>query len=65
MDDWDVKGQERLVPLDLVMDYPVEWEFWRVLRDLIQNFYDSIGYKQFHRNLSTSILLKKTEPLRS
>ena len=49
MDDWDVKGQERLVPLDLVMDYPVEWEFWRVLRDLIQNFYDSIGYKQFHR----------------
>lgn len=39
-----------LIPLDLVMDYPVNWEFWRILRDLIQNFYDSIGYKNFNRD---------------
>ena len=49
------KRNRYLVPLDLVMDYPVNWEFWRILRDLIQNFYDSIGYE----SLITIILLIK------
>lgn len=42
-------GEGKLIPLDLVMDYPVNWDFWQVLRDLIQNFYDTIGYEHFHQ----------------
>ena len=53
------KRNRYLVPLDLVMDYPVNWEFWRILRDLIQNFYDSIGYENFHKEFDTIILLIK------
>lgn len=36
-----------LIKLGIAMDYPVEWEFGRILRDLIQNFYDSIGWENF------------------
>ena len=36
-----------IIPLEIAMDYPVEWNFEKILRDLIQNFYDSIGYKNF------------------
>ncbi len=32
----------RRVPLNLIFDYPVRWSRYKVLRDLIQNFYDSI-----------------------
>jgi hypothetical protein len=43
--------QEGMVPpapqlprllLNLIFDYPVHWSRYKVLRDLIQNFYDSI-----------------------
>lgn len=36
-----------LVPLNIATDYPINWEFKRILRDLIQNFYDAIGYEKF------------------
>ena len=36
-----------LIKLGIAMDYPVEWDFERILRDLIQNFYDSIGCENF------------------
>lgn len=35
-------GGTRRVPLNLIYDYPVRWSRYKVLRDLIQNFYDSI-----------------------
>lgn len=35
-------GPVRRVSLNLVYDYPVHWSRFKVLRDLIQNFYDSI-----------------------
>ena len=35
--------REKLIRLGIALDYPVQWKFERVLRDLIQNFYDSIG----------------------
>ena len=36
------QGEPRRVPLNLIFDYPVRWSRYKVLRDLIQNFYDSI-----------------------
>jgi hypothetical protein len=31
------------VNLNLVWDYPVFWSQYKVLRDLVQNFYDAVG----------------------
>ena len=35
------------IPLELAVDYPIKWDFKRVLRDFIQNFYDAIGPDKF------------------
>lgn len=41
-----------IVPLNIVTTYPVRWTKYKVFRDFIQNFYDSVGYlhweKRFH-----------------
>lgn len=41
-----------VIPLNIVMTYPVCWNKYRVLRDFVQNFYDAVGYsewkKEFH-----------------
>ena len=42
-------GPARRVPLNLVYDYPVRWSKYTVLRDLIQNFFDSIPRTEWHR----------------
>jgi hypothetical protein len=34
--------------LNLVYDYPVRWSQYKVLRDFVQNFYDSIGYREWN-----------------
>ena len=36
-----------IIPLNIVRGYPVEWDFSKILRDLVQNFYDEIGYENF------------------
>ena len=43
-----------LIKLGIAMDYPVEWDFERILRDLIQNFYDSIGCENFTKEFHYS-----------
>jgi len=48
----DVKT--KLVKLGIALDYPVRWGFEKVLRDLIQNFYDSIGYESFGKDFHYS-----------
>ena len=35
-----------LIPLGIAMDYRVKWSIHRIIRDFIQNFYDSIGYER-------------------
>jgi hypothetical protein len=35
------------IALNLIFDYPVRWSRYKVLRDLIQNFYDSIPQHQW------------------
>ena len=34
-----------IIPLNLVVDYPVQWSRFKVLRDFLQNFYDALGYE--------------------
>ena len=47
-------GSMSLIKLGIAMDYPVEWDFERILRDLIQNFYDSIGCENFAKEFHYS-----------
>lgn len=35
------------IPMELVADYPIKWDFKKVLRDFIQNFYDALGPDKF------------------
>ena len=37
----------RRVPLNLIFDYPVRWSKYKVLRDLIQNFFDSVPREEW------------------
>ena len=40
------------IPLDIALDYPIGWSFRIVLRDLIQNFYDTLGPDEFGEKFS-------------
>ena len=37
----------KIIPLNIVLTYPVKWGKYEILRDFIQNFYDSVGYQEF------------------
>ena len=39
---------EKTIPLNIVMSYPVHWSRYNVLRDFMQNFYDSVDTNQWH-----------------
>jgi len=43
------------VNLNLVWDYPVFWSKYKVLRDLIQNFYDAVGPAEWHRRFHVHV----------
>jgi hypothetical protein len=49
------RGEPRRVPLNLIFDYPVRWSRYKVLRDLIQNFYDSIPRQTWAERFSHRI----------
>ena len=36
-----------IIPLNIIRGYPVDGDFSKILRDLVQNFYDEIGYANF------------------
>lgn len=44
-----VSSGRRLISLNLVYDYPVRWSPYVVLRDFVQNFYDSVGWRDWSR----------------
>jgi hypothetical protein len=44
----DSTSETRKIPLNLVYDYPVRWSKYKVLRDFVQNFYDSIGCREWN-----------------
>ena len=39
----------KLISLNLVYDYPVHWSRFKVLRDMIQNFYDAVPRHEWER----------------
>lgn len=43
------------VNLNLVWDYPVRWSKYKVLRDLVQNFYDAVGPAEWHRRFRVRV----------
>ena len=45
----------KLIKLSIAMDYPAGWNFRYVLRDIVQNFYDSIGPERFSKDLLLEI----------
>lgn len=40
---------KKIIPLNLICDYPVKWSRYKVLKDFVQNFYDSLNYNNFHK----------------
>lgn len=42
----------RDIPLNLVYDYPVHWSKFKVLRDFVQNFYDSVTWQGWDKRFS-------------
>lgn len=42
-------GKSAVCSLSLIFDYPVRWSKYKVLRDLIQNFYDAIGHSRWQQ----------------
>ena len=35
------------ITLEIAVDYPIKWDFKKILRDFIQNFYDALGPDRF------------------
>lgn len=48
-------GSTKRVVLNLIFDYPVHWSKYKVLRDLIQNFFDSIPRLEWAERFSHRI----------
>ena len=45
-------SEPQLIPLNLIFDYPVRWNKYKVLRDLIQNFYDAVPNDEWSHRFS-------------
>lgn len=37
----------KIIPLNIVMTYPVRWSKYKVIRDFQQNFYDAVGFQHW------------------
>ena len=38
-----------IIPLNIILSYPVHWGKYEVLRDFIQNFYDAVGFRNWNQ----------------
>lgn len=41
-----------IIPLNIVTTYPVRWTRYKIFRDFVQNFYDSVGYGNWKERFS-------------
>lgn len=41
-----------IINLNLITTYPVKWNMYKILRDFIQNFYDSVANTEFNKRFS-------------
>ncbi len=39
--------KNKVIPLNIVMTYPVRWDKYKVIRDFQQNFYDTVGFEHW------------------
>lgn len=39
--------ENKVIPLNIVMTYPVRWNKYKVFRDFQQNFYDAVGFQHW------------------
>lgn len=46
---------EETLSLNLIWDYPVSWSRYKVLRDFVQNFYDSVGHEDWERRFQHAL----------
>ena len=44
----------KIIPLNIVMTYPVRWNRYRIYRDFVQNFYDSVGAEHWNEKFKYS-----------
>lgn len=49
---------KKQIPLNLIFDYPVHWSKYKVLRDFIQNFYDSVPFNEFNDRFNYELTKK-------
>lgn len=52
-------NEPEIITLNLILDYPVRWSKYKVLRDFIQNFYDATGYRRWHSDFSYEVTKQK------
>ncbi|MGL5149308.1 MAG: hypothetical protein ACRC7N_01890 [Clostridium sp.] len=43
---------KEIINLNLITSYPVKWDIYKVFRDFIQNFYDSVPWNEFKKRFS-------------
>lgn len=43
-----------IINLNLITTYPVKWDMYKILRDFVQNFYDSVPNIEFNKRFSYS-----------
>jgi hypothetical protein len=51
----DYRHDPELIPLNLIYDYPVRWSNFKVLRDLVQNFYDAVPNSEWENRFTYGI----------
>ncbi len=39
--------EHKIIPVNIVMTYPVRWDQYKVFRDFLQNFYDAAGFQHW------------------
>ncbi len=49
------KTKSELILLNLILEYPVRWSKYKVLRDFIQNFYDAAGSEDWNARFSYTL----------
>lgn len=55
----------KLISLNIILDYPVKWSKYKVLRDFIQNFYDALTWGNFNKGFSYQLYPENTLTLTS
>lgn len=49
----------KTIPLNIMTSYPVKWTKQQVLRDIIQNFYDDIGLRDFGKKFKKEYIAEQ------